>query len=182
MPPQSGKLALYRDLAAQLAALIEGESDRVANEIRSVLSTDLPPGYKARDAIAVMTADEKAADSCQTLMRQTSAKGTINFERAKADLTADSTQTLRDLVEVANECPAFSIEIEGHTDAEGTDERNQRRSDRRARAVADFLVQNGVSARRLSTIGYGATRPIADNATEGGRAKNRRIEFNVKVN
>jgi outer membrane protein OmpA-like peptidoglycan-associated protein len=115
-------------------------------------------------------------------MRQTSAKGTINFERAKADLTADSTQTLRDLVEVANECPAFSIEIEGHTDAEGTDERNQRLSDRRARAVADFLVQNGVSARRLSTIGYGATRPIADNATEAGRAKNRRIEFNVKVN
>jgi outer membrane protein OmpA-like peptidoglycan-associated protein len=164
--------------------MIEGaaESDRVANEVRSVLSTDLPPGYKARDAITVMSADEKAADSCQTLMRQTSAKGTINFERAKADLTADSTQTLRDLVEVANECPAFSIEIEGHTDAEGTDERNQRLSDRRARAVADFLVQNGVSARRLSTIGYGATRPIADNATEAGRAKNRRIEFNVKVN
>jgi outer membrane protein OmpA-like peptidoglycan-associated protein len=164
--------------------MIEGaaESDRVANEVRSVLSTDLPPGYKARDAITVMSADEKAADSCQTLMRQTSAKGTINFERAKADLTADSTQTLRDLVEVANECPAFNIEIEGHTDAEGTDERNQRLSDRRARAVADFLIQNGVSAKRLSTTGYGATRPIADNATEAGRAKNRRIEFNVKVN
>lgn len=164
--------------------MIEGaaESERVANEIRSVLSTDLPPGFKARDAITVMNVDEKAADSCQTLMRQTSAKGTINFERAKADLTADSTQTLRDLVEVANECPAFSIEIEGHTDAEGTDERNQRLSDRRARAVADFLTQNGVSARRLSTIGYGATRPLADNATETGRAKNRRIEFNVKVN
>ncbi len=164
--------------------MIQGaaESERVADEIRSVLSTDLPPGFKVRDAITVMTGEEKAADSCQTLMRQTSAKGTINFERAKADLTADSTQTLRDLVEVANECPAFSIEIEGHTDAEGTDERNQRLSDRRARAVADFLTQNGVSARRLSTIGYGATRPVADNATETGRAKNRRIEFNVKVN
>lgn len=164
--------------------MIEGaaESDRVANDVRSVLSTDLPPGYKARDAITVMSADEKAADSCQTLMRQTSAKGTINFERAKADLTADSMQTLRDLVQIANECPAFNIEIEGHTDAEGTDERNQKLSDRRARAVADFLIQNGVNAKRLSTTGYGATRPIADNATEAGRAKNRRIEFNVKVN
>ena len=50
------------------------------------------------------------------------------------------------------------------------------------RAVADFLAQNGVDARRLTSIGYGATRPIADNATAEGRAKNRRIEFTVRVN
>ncbi|MFT3730260.1 MAG: OmpA family protein [Hyphomicrobium sp.] len=158
------------------------ESDRVANDIRSVLSTDLPPGFKSRDEITVMSAEEKAADSCQTLMRQASAKGTINFDRAKADLTSDSTQTLRDLAQIANECPSFKIEIEGHTDSEGTDERNQRLSDRRARAVADFLAQNGVDPRRLSAIGYGATRPIADNSTQEGRAKNRRIEFTVRVN
>jgi outer membrane protein OmpA-like peptidoglycan-associated protein len=158
------------------------ESDQVANDIRSVLSTDLPPGFKSRDEINVMSVEEKAADSCQTLMRQTTAKGTINFERAKADLTSDSTQTLKDLAQIANECPSFSIQIEGHTDAEGTDERNQRLSDRRARAVADFLAQNGVEARRLTTVGYGASRPIADNATAEGRAKNRRIEFTVRVN
>ncbi|MET0640837.1 MAG: OmpA family protein [Hyphomicrobium sp.] len=158
------------------------ESDRVANDIRSVLSTDLPPGFKSSDEITVMSAEEKAADSCQTLMRQTTAKGIINFERAKADLTSDSTQTLRDLSQIANECPSFRIQIEGHTDAEGTDERNQRLSDRRARAVADFLSQNGVDSRRLSTVGYGASRPIADNATPEGRAKNRRIEFTVRVN
>lgn len=158
------------------------ESDQVANDIRSVLSTDLPPGFKSRDQITVMSVEEKAADSCQTLMRQTTAKGTINFERAKADLTSDSTQTLKDLAQIANECPSFSVQIEGHTDAEGTDERNQRLSDRRARAVADFLSQNGVDARRLTTVGYGATRPIADNATAEGRAKNRRIEFTVRVN
>jgi outer membrane protein OmpA-like peptidoglycan-associated protein len=164
--------------------MIEGaaETDRIADDIRSVLSTDLPPGYKAHEAITVMSPEEKAADSCQTLMRETSAKGIINFARAKADLTPDSTQTLKDLAEVANECPSFKIEIEGHTDAEGTDERNQRLSDRRAHAVADFLARNGVDPKRLTTIGYGATRPIADNSTEAGRAKNRRIEFNVKVN
>jgi len=158
------------------------ESDQVANDIRSVLSTDLPPGFKSRDEISVMSADERAADSCQTLMRQASAKGTINFARAKADLTADSTDTLRDLAQIANACPTFKIQIEGHTDAEGTDERNQRLSDRRARAVADFLAQNGVDPRRLAAIGYGATRPIADNSTPEGRAKNRRIEFTVRVN
>jgi outer membrane protein OmpA-like peptidoglycan-associated protein len=90
--------------------------------------------------------------------------------------------TLRELAEIAKERPAFRIEIEGHTDAEGTDERNQRLSDRRARAVADFLTREGVEANRLSTVGYGATRPVADNDTEDGRARNRRIEFIVKVN
>lgn len=158
------------------------ESEQVANDIRSVLSTDLPPGFKSRDEITIMSVDEKAADSCQTLMRQTTAKGTINFERAKADLTPDSTQTLKDLAQIANECPNFSIQIEGHTDAEGTDERNSRLADRRARAVADFLSLNGVDGRRLTTIGYGATRPIGDNSTDAGRAKNRRIEFTVRVN
>jgi OOP family OmpA-OmpF porin len=158
------------------------DNEQVAKDIRSVLSTDLPPGLKGTDAITVMTAEEKAADSCQSLMRQTTAKGMINFERAKADLTPDSTQTLKDLVEIANECPAFSIQIEGHTDAEGTNERNQKLSDRRAQAVADFLARNGVDAKRLTTVGYGATRPVAENATEEGRAKNRRIEFTVKAN
>lgn len=158
------------------------ESEQVANDIRSVLSTDLPPGFKSRDQITIMSVQEKAADSCQTLMRQATAKGTINFERAKADLTLDSTQTLKDLAQIANECPNFSIQIEGHTDSEGTDERNQRLADRRARAVADFLSQNGVDGRRLTTVGYGATRPIGDNSTEEGRAKNRRIEFTVRVN
>jgi outer membrane protein OmpA-like peptidoglycan-associated protein/osmotically-inducible protein OsmY len=157
------------------------DSEQVANDIRSVLATDLPPGFKGNDAITVMTVQEKAADSCQTLMR-TTARGTINFERAKADLLPESTQTLKDLAEIANECPSFSIQIEGHTDAEGTDERNQRLSDRRAQVVADFLAQNGVDAKRLTTVGYGATKPIADNATETGRAKNRRIEFTVKAN
>ncbi len=105
--------------AKELTIKGAAESEQVASDIRSVLSTDLPPGFKGSDAITVMSGDEKAADSCQSMMRQTTAKGTINFERAKADLTSDSTQTLKDLAEIANECPTFSIQIEGHTDAEG---------------------------------------------------------------
>ena len=115
-------------------------------------------------------------------MRDATARGVLEFDRAKADLTSESTLTLRELAEIAKECPASKIEIEGHTDAEGTDERNQKLSDRRAKAVADYLAREGVASARMTTVGYGASRPIADNATADGRARNRRIEFIVKAN
>lgn len=157
------------------------ESDQVASSVRSAVTSGLPEGFKGTHAIEVMSAVEKEADNCQDLMRETTARGLIQFERAKADLTSESAETLKELAEIANACPRFRIEIEGHTDAEGTDERNQRLSDRRALAVANFLSQTGVDAKRLTTVGYGATRPVSDNETEEGRARNRRIEFTVKT-
>jgi OmpA-OmpF porin, OOP family len=166
------------DLTVKGLAANEG----VAGDVRGAVTSGLPEGFKGHDAIDVMSADQQAANSCQDMMRDATARGILEFDRAKADLTRDSTETLKELAEIAKECPSFKISIEGHTDAEGTDERNQRLSDRRAKAVADFLAREGVKAERLSTIGYGATRPIADNTTTGGRARNRRIEFVVKVN
>ncbi len=160
------------------------DTEGMANAVREALARDVPEGYGVDDNINVARKIEiiEEADRCQDLLRETAAVGIINFDRAKADLTQDSTDTLEALAEIANACPAFRIVIEGHTDAEGTDERNQRLSDRRARAVQSFLVRAGVSASRLSAVGYGATRPIADNDTAEGRAKNRRIEFTVKGN
>ncbi len=164
--------------------LVKGyaSSEAIAKDVRGAVPRNLPEGFTGRDAIEVLSAQEQAATVCQEMMRDATARGVIEFDRAKADLTPDSTLTLRELAEIAKECPAFRIEIEGHTDSEGTDERNQRLSDRRAKAVADFLTRAGVEASRLSTVGYGASRPIADNDTEDGRARNRRIEFIVKVN
>ena len=157
-------------------------SDAEASGVRAAIARDLPEGFTGKDAIDVMSAEQQAAGTCQEMMREATSRGVLQFSRAKADLTDDSTETLKELSEIAKECPTFRIEIEGHTDAEGTDERNQRLSDRRAKAVADFLVREGVKADRLTTVGYGATRPIAENDTETGRARNRRIEFIVKVN
>ncbi|MBR2535963.1 MAG: OmpA family protein [Hyphomicrobium sp.] len=168
--------------ASALAVKGFAESEAVAANVRAAVPRDVPEGYSGTAAIEVLSAQEQAANVCQEMMRDATARGVLEFDRAKADLTPDSTLTLRELAEIAAECPAFHIEIEGHTDSEGTDERNQRLSDRRAQAVADFLTREGVDARRLTTVGYGATRPIADNNTDEGRARNRRIEFIVKVN
>ncbi len=169
-------------VAQQVTVRGLAESEPTATSIRAAIESGLPAGFQGTHAITVMSAVEKEAGDCQDLMRDATNRGVLQFERAKADLTTDSTDTLKELVQVANQCPRFRIEIEGHTDAEGTDERNQRLSDRRARAVADYLIQTGVDPNRLTTVGYGATRPIADNDTAEGRARNRRIEFLVKVN
>lgn len=126
-----------------------------------------------------LAAARAAADRCQQLLAGAVSEGIINFKRADATLEARSKPTLMELARIANTCPSFRISIEGHTDAEGIPERNDPLSERRAKAVLDFLIGAGVDPARLTAVGYGAERPIADNETADGRAKNRRIEFKV---
>ena len=71
------------------------------------------------------------------------------------------------------------VEIQGHTDNVGSERYNQTLSERRARTDLNYLVARGINANRLQTIGYGETKPIADNSTPAGRAMNRRIEFKI---
>ena len=74
----------------------------------------------------------------------------------------------------------LKIDIEGHTDAQGSDESNQVLSDNRAGAVKTYLVGKGVSESRLVSAGFGETKPVSDNTTAAGRAKNRRTEMTVR--
>lgn len=128
---------------------------------------------------AVVAKKKAEADRCQGLMRSAMAEGVITFARAKADLTRDSYQTLDRLAGIVKACPEARINIAGHTDSEGLEERNQGLSERRATAVATYLESKGVEASRLSTVGYGESKPIAPNDTPEGMLQNRRIEFNV---
>lgn len=84
------------------------------------------------------------------------------------------------MVEVLNEQPERRVEIEGHTDAEGADGFNMQLSRERAEQVRSYLIQRGVDASRITAVGYGETRPIADNDTVEGRANNRRVEIVLK--
>ena len=84
------------------------------------------------------------------------------------------------LYKFLKENPTVTVTIEGHTDSVGTEKSNQLLSERRANAVKDYLVANGISDDRLSAVGYGEARPIDDNKTRAGRTNNRRVE--VKLN
>ena len=72
------------------------------------------------------------------------------------------------------------VAIEGHTDDRGDEAFNKQLSQERAQAVADYIVKRGVNAKRIKAIGYGEEKPVADNESSAGRAKNRRVEFTIR--
>ncbi len=75
---------------------------------------------------------------------------------------------------------SLMLDIDGHTDSQGSDELNQTLSENRAGSVRDYLVSQGVEESRMKVTGYGETKPVADNTTAAGRAKNRRTEMTVR--
>ncbi|MEW6440951.1 MAG: OmpA family protein [bacterium] len=103
----------------------------------------------------------------------------INFEFDKATILPDSYPVLDDAALFLKSNPNTVVEIGGHTDSKGKAAYNQKLSERRAEAVRQYLISKGVPASQMTSKGYGLTKPIADNATDAGRAKNRRIEFTI---
>lgn len=103
----------------------------------------------------------------------------INFETGNAKIVAASNKNLDQLVDIMNEFPEVVAEIEGHTDNQGDAAANKKLSQERADAVKAYLSGKGISADRLKSIGYGQEIPVADNKTEAGRKKNRRVEFKL---
>ncbi|MBI3781884.1 MAG: OmpA family protein [Deltaproteobacteria bacterium] len=103
----------------------------------------------------------------------------VNFDFDKSDIRPDSRPVLDEAADVLTQHPQIRVSVEGHTDSKGTDAYNEKLSVRRAEAVFRYLVGHGVTPERLEVIGYGETRPVADNETDAGRAQNRRVELHV---
>lgn len=101
----------------------------------------------------------------------------VNFDTGKATIKPDSAKTLDDAAAALKAAAALRVEVAGHTDNVGTPEANLRLSQERAQAVMAALVGRGIKADRMTAKGYGQTTPVADNRTEEGRAKNRRVEL-----
>lgn len=103
--------------------------------------------------------------------------GDVVFDAGKASLQPSALTAIDRLAQLLGVYPERSVRIEGYTDSLGDDAANQQLSERRAAAVRDELLARGVAAERIEAVGYGETRPIADNGTESGRQKNRRIDI-----
>ncbi|MCL1966390.1 MAG: OmpA family protein [Fibromonadales bacterium] len=105
----------------------------------------------------------------------------ILFETAKATLTQELQLNLAEVAAILKTLLTEStVIIEGHTDNVGKAEKNKTLSEQRAQAVLKYLVGRGVDKKRLRSVGYGATKPVADNNTDEGKAKNRRVELIIK--
>lgn len=102
--------------------------------------------------------------------------GRALFEFNSIVINPGSIESLQFVVKRLKKNRKYRIQVEGHTDAKGSEEYNQKLSERRANSVKRFLVKNGISANRIKTQGFGELNPIADNETDAGRAENRRVE------
>lgn len=149
--------------------------DMIAQELKS----GLPDGFTlAADGLASRQDDQPVtADQCRDLMQSVLKVGGIAFDGGKSELTEDSEGILDRASAVIARCPEAGVEVGAHSDSDGSTSRNHDLTQARAETIVEYLVSAGVKRERLTAVGYGETKPIADNATAEGKAANRRIEF-----
>ena len=101
----------------------------------------------------------------------------ILFDTGKATIQPASEKCLNEMVKLLKNNPSWKLQIEGHTDNVGGKEGNMKLSQSRAEGVRGWLVSHGIESARLTAKGFGETKPVADNTTDDGRAKNRRVDL-----
>lgn len=105
----------------------------------------------------------------------------IQFETGSAVIKTSSFVDLDAIVAILKEWKDYSVKVSGYTDSVGSEEDNLVLSDKRAKSAANYLISKGISAERVTSVGYGEANPIADNSTAAGRKENRRVEFDLFV-
>ena len=134
-----------------------------------------PPPAPARAPAPAPVAPAPPPDNCGRIVLRG-----VNFAFDKSNIDDPSSVVLDAAADQLKECPRVAVRVEGNTDSIGTDAYNQALSERRANSVMSYLTSHGVSASRLTAVGYGESRPIASNETDEGRALNRRVELKTE--
>ena len=107
-------------------------------------------------------------------------KGPLKFKTGKAEIDPACDKTMAAIAAIMSDYPGFHVQVDGHTDNVGNPEANRKLSQERADAVVKYLAEKkSVDAKRLSAKGFGDSKPIADNKSKKGQAKNRRVDFTV---
>ena len=146
---------------------------------RHVCAVSVEEHFTSPDRGAADAAPGAAAAACERPLATVLAGAQIEFASGSAAMDARSAPLLDRLAREVRSCPGI-LRIEGHTDIVGRTAFNRSLSEARAVAVRDALMARGIPARRLRAQGVGASRPVADNGTEDGRARNRRIEVHLQ--
>ena len=115
----------------------------------------------------------------EQIMKLNAYAKTILFNTAKSTFQAQTMPVLQSITAILKEYPSSNFSIEGHTDSDGKDAANQKLSEDRAAAVKNYLTENGIAGSRLSSVGYGESKPIDSNKTKAGKANNRRVEVKL---
>jgi outer membrane protein OmpA-like peptidoglycan-associated protein len=148
------------------AAFAQDEMDRAERELRDAMAPAASQG-------AVV--ERVSPDEVRVRM-----PSDITFDFNRADVKYEFVPRISDLARTLSRYPAMSVSIIGHADAIGSDDYNHRLSERRAWSVSEVLSQYGVDRYRIRASGMGEMSPIASNATDWGRAQNRRVEISVR--
>ena len=161
----------------------EAEARRRAEEAARLAAEDAAKrraeARQREEAAKAAAAARQAAAACKKELNETAGRGIIRFESGSNQLTENSTSTLDRLIATYRNCPGPKLEIAGHTDSIGAASDNLELSKRRAEAVLEYFVAQGLPRDKFIARGYGETQPRASNASATSRARNRRIEFDV---
>jgi OOP family OmpA-OmpF porin len=177
----AGMRSLLQTRQGQLE-LIDGawslSGEAVSRDALSAIETEIA---SLGSAWAINVTAPSGLAQCQARLAELSAHNAILFQSGAAIIAAGAGPELDAFAEALLLCPDAAVEVEGHTDADGDDQLNLALSVARAEAVVGALIERGVSPARLYAIGYGESRPVADNETADGKRRNRRIVVSVRA-
>ena len=169
-----GGTVLYTNDDGTLTAKMQSNGKEVWLEVLAWASGEYRVTIVEKET---MRQDVKASDLLTALNNNGHVSLYINFDTGKAVIKPEHQQVINEVVALLNQTPGLQLTIEGHTDNVGDPSSNKTLSDERANAVLHAVIQKGIAADRLQAVGYGQEKPIADNVSDDGRAKNRRVEL-----
>ncbi len=167
------ELARQRAQMSQSLAAMRAEKASLAADLEAMRQEKLGLRSRLEEALSKVASTQSSARGYIVNLPD------ILFDVNQATLKSEAKVALAKLSGILLVMPELNLRVEGHTDSTGTMEHNQKLSEARAQSVVDFVTQQGVEPSRLTAVGYGWTRPLADNATAEGRKKNRRVEIVV---